>query len=128
MYVMSSMPPEQQSLAGGVFNTVLKICTAIGLGISASIYNAESSTTSNSGGALQTGVKPYRSVFIFCAGSAALGLMFVPFLTIKMQGDSKASSVSAPDDASISVKTDTKPVIESGTEKISEPPVVAGKD
>jgi hypothetical protein len=90
MYVMSSLPPHQQSLAGGIFNTVTKICSAIGLGISASIYNAESSGTA----ALQTTIKPYRSVFLFCVASAGLGLCFVPFLTIETQGhESKASSV-----------------------------------
>lgn len=90
MYVMSSLPPHQQSLAGGIFNTVTKICSAIGLGISASIYNAESSGTD----ALQTTIKPYQSVFWFCTASAGLGLCFVPFLTIGTQGhESKASSV-----------------------------------
>src|SRR5260370_42523140 len=90
MYVMSSLPPTQQSLAGGIFNTVTKICSAIGLGISASIYNAESSGTA----ALQTTIKPYQSVFWFCVASSALGLCFVPFLTISTQGhESKASSV-----------------------------------
>jgi hypothetical protein len=90
MYVMSALPPNQQSLAGGIFNTVTKICSAIGLGISASIYNAESSGTA----ALQTTIKPYQSVFWFCVASSALGLCFVPFLTIGTQGhESKASSV-----------------------------------
>lgn len=90
MYVMSSLPPNQQSLAGGIFNTVTKICGAIGLGISASIYNAESSGTA----ALQTTIKPYQSVFWFCVAAAALGLCFVPFLTIGTQGhENKAWSV-----------------------------------
>jgi hypothetical protein len=90
MYVMSSLPPHQQSLAGGIFNTVTKICSAVGLGISASIYNAESSGTA----ALQTTIRPYQSVFWFCVASAALGLCFVPFLTIGTQGhESKTSSV-----------------------------------
>jgi hypothetical protein len=90
MYVMSSLPPHQQSLAGGIFNTVTKICSAVGLGISASIYNAESSGTA----ALQTTIKPYQSVFWFCVASAGLGLCFVPFLTIGTQGhESKASSL-----------------------------------
>ena len=93
MYVMSSLPPAQQSLAGGIFNTVTKVCSAVGLGISASIYNAESSKSSNSGGALQTGIRPYKMVFWFCVASAGFGLMFVPFLSIKTQGHSETSSV-----------------------------------
>lgn len=92
MYVMSSLPPGQQSLAGGIFNTVTKICSAVGLGISASIYNAESTGTA----ALQTTLRPYNMVFWFCTASAAAGLLVVPFLTIGTQGHSTASSVVAP--------------------------------
>jgi hypothetical protein len=90
MYVMSSLPPGQQSLAGGIFNTVTKVCSAVGLGITASIYNAESAGTA----ALQTTIRPYNMVFWFCVASAGAGLFFVPFLTIGTQGHStRASSV-----------------------------------
>jgi hypothetical protein len=90
MYVMSSLPPNQQSLAGGIFNTITKICSAIGLGISASIYNAESTGKA----ALQTTIKPYQSLFWFCVAVSGASLCFVPFLTIGTQGqESKASSV-----------------------------------
>ena len=90
MYVMSSLPPEQQSLAGGIFNTVSKICGAIGLGISASVYNAESTSSA----ALQTSSRPYTAAFWFCAASSGVSMFFVPFLTIGTQGHSvKASTV-----------------------------------
>jgi hypothetical protein len=107
MYVMSSLQPNQQSLAGGIFNTVTKICSAIGLGISASLYNAESSGTA----ALQTATKPYHSAFWFCVASAALGLCFVPFLTIGTQGqESKASSVTNfVDEKSVNYENGMKP-------------------
>jgi hypothetical protein len=82
MYVMSSLPPAQQSLAGGIFNTVTKVCSAVGLGISASIYNAESTGTA----ALQTTIRPYNMVFWFCVASAGTSLLFVPFLAIGTQG------------------------------------------
>ena len=82
---MHSLPPDQQSLAGGLFNTITKICGAVGLGISASIYSAESTGHT----ALQTAVRPYSMVFWFCLASAALGLCFVPFLTIGKQGHSE---------------------------------------
>ncbi|KUJ11411.1 MFS general substrate transporter [Mollisia scopiformis] len=89
MYVMSSLPPHQQSLAGGIFNTVIKICSAVGLGISASIYNAESTGTA----ALQTTLRPYKMVFWFCVASAGTSLLFVPFLKIGTQGHSAGTSV-----------------------------------
>jgi hypothetical protein len=88
MYVMSSLPPGQQSLAGGIFNTVTKVCSAVGLGISASIYNAESTSKA----ALQTSIRPYSMVFWFCVASAGTGLLFVPFLTIGTQGHSTEGS------------------------------------
>lgn len=93
MYVMSSLPPHQQSLAGGIFNTVIKICSAVGLGISASIYNAESTGTA----ALQTTLRPYNMVFWFCVASSGMSLFFVPFLTIGTQGHSAATSVMSLD-------------------------------
>lgn len=98
MYVMSSLPPGQQSLAGGIFNTVTKVCSAVGLGISASIYNAESTGTA----ALQTTIRPYNMVFWFCVASAGAGLLFVPFLTIGTQGHTtrraSVTSLAAPGD------------------------------
>jgi hypothetical protein len=82
MYVLSSLPSSQQSLAGGIFNTIIKIGTAIGLGISSSIYNAEST----GGEALQQGWKPYEMVFWFCVACSGVGVLGVPFLTIRTQG------------------------------------------
>ena len=91
MYVMSSLPPGQQSLGGGIFNTVTKVWTAVGLGISASLYNAESTGES----ALQTSIKPYRSIYWFCVASAVVGCLVVPFLTIGTQGHSTGTSVAS---------------------------------
>lgn len=88
MYLMSSLPPGQQSLAGGIFNTVTKICSAVGLGISASIYNAESSGTA----ALQTTIRPYKMVFWFAVAVSGASLLFVPFLTIGTQGHTRGTS------------------------------------
>jgi len=88
MYIMSSLPSGQQSLGGGIFNTVTKVWTAVGLGISASIYNAESTGTA----ALQTSIRPYTMVFWFCVASAGFGCCFVPFLTIGTQGSSAVNS------------------------------------
>ena len=97
---MSSLPPAQQSLAGGIFNTVTKVCSAVGLGISASIYNAESTGKA----ALQTTIRPYNMVFWFCVASAGTGLLFVPFLTIGTQGHTiRRTSVAILDDADYKV-------------------------
>lgn len=82
MYVMSALPSHQQSLAGGIFNTVIKLCTAIGLGISGSIYNAESTGTA----ALQTTIRPYTMVWWAATAMSGAGLVVVPWLSIGTQG------------------------------------------
>lgn len=87
MYVMSSLPPAQQSVAGGIFNTVMKICSAVGLGISSSIYSAESDGQE----ALQTAFRPYRMVFWFGVAVSAAALLFVPWLGIGTQGHKEES-------------------------------------
>lgn len=88
MYVMSSLPPAQQSVAGGIFNTVMKICSAVGLGISSSIYSAESDGEA----ALQTAFRPYKMVFWFVVAASASALLFLPWLSIGTQGHREESS------------------------------------
>jgi MFS family permease len=112
MYVMSSLPPHQQSLAGGIFNTVTKLCSAVGLGVSASIYNAESTSDA----ALQTSLRPYHMVFWFCTAAAAAGVCFVPFLSIKTQGgDSSEDELTGASLRSAEVSLDFEKAIEGRT-------------
>ena len=85
---MSSLPAEKQSLGGGIFNTVTKLCVAIGLAISSSVYNAESTSPA----VFQTSSKPYHMAFWVCAGSAGLGVCLFPFLTIGTQGNADKES------------------------------------
>jgi hypothetical protein len=82
MYVMSSLPSSQQSVAGGVFNTLGKMCVTVGPGIGGGVYTA----TSVGDAALQEVVTPYRMVFLFATAAAGLSILFVPFLTIGKQG------------------------------------------
>ncbi|KAI9827986.1 MAG: hypothetical protein M1819_006829 [Sarea resinae] len=82
MYVMSSLPPHQQSIAGGIFQTVTKLCTTIGLGVTTAIYNPISKQMSPG----DDPTKPYADCFWFCCASAALSVCLVPFMTIGTQG------------------------------------------
>lgn len=92
MYVMSSLPPSQQSIAGGIFNTVNKLCNNLGLGISTSVYNSVAAQMT----ADTPRIRPYLSVYWFAAAAAGLSLVFVPFLTLGMQGgDDPVSKKSA---------------------------------
>ena len=80
MYVMSSLPSEHQSVAGGMFSTATRLASTIGIGVQTSVYN---SLSGGEGGHLY---RPYRSTFWVSLAGGALALFLVPFLTIKKQG------------------------------------------
>ncbi|KAJ5214867.1 hypothetical protein N7468_010546 [Penicillium chermesinum] len=82
MYVMSSLPSHQQSIAGGIFNTVSKLCNNLGLGIATSVRSAIASQMIPSTPA----IRPYLGAYWFAAAAAGLSLFFVPFLTLGTQG------------------------------------------
>ena len=92
MYVMSSMPPSQQSTAGGIFQTVTKLCMTIGLGIATAVFNAEKrKPTMSSYWDFDT--QPFAAVFWMCTAACALSICLVPFLTLGTQGNRQASFV-----------------------------------
>ncbi|KAJ5929256.1 hypothetical protein N7454_007104 [Penicillium verhagenii] len=82
MYVMSSLPSHQQSIAGGIFNTVSKLCNNLGLGIATSVESA----IVNQMTASSPAIKPYLAVYWFAAAAAGSSLLLVPFLTLGTQG------------------------------------------
>jgi len=82
MYVMSSLPPSQQSIAGGIFNTVSKLCNNLGLGIATSVNSAVAHQMTPSTPA----IRPYLATYWFAAAAAGISLFMVPFLTIGTQG------------------------------------------
>jgi MFS family permease len=86
MYVMSSLPSEQQSVAGGIFNTVTKISSSIGLGISTAVFTGVSDSID---GGLHAPFHAYQATFWVALAGAGLALFFLPFLTIQSQGAKK---------------------------------------
>ncbi|KAJ5320983.1 hypothetical protein N7476_003985 [Penicillium atrosanguineum] len=82
MYVMSSLPPSQQSIAGGIFNTVSKLCNNLGLGIATSVNSA----VANQMTASTPAIRPYLAVYWYAAAAAGISLFLVPFLTLGTQG------------------------------------------
>ena len=85
MYVMSSMPPSQQSIAGGLFQTVAKLAVTIGLGMSTAIFNAlKEKPTLGSYWDLET--QPYAATQWMAAAASILSVLLVPFLTLGTQG------------------------------------------
>ncbi|KAJ5653630.1 hypothetical protein N7490_000633 [Penicillium lividum] len=121
MYVMSSLPPDQQSIAGGIFNTVSKLCSNLGLGIATSI---ESSITSQMT-ASTPAIRPYLTVYWYASAAAGASLFLVPFLTLGTQGGDEPSDA---EDESLDTKLEeTKVIIDAnsapvgpGTEILSQ--------
>ncbi|EEP81267.1 predicted protein [Uncinocarpus reesii 1704] len=91
MYVMSSLPPSQQSLAGGIFNTLTKLCQNIGLGMTTAIYISMEHKYS-----YPPSIKPYLSTYWLSAGFSALGAVLVFFLKIGTQGNSTSREEKRP--------------------------------
>ncbi|KAL2675980.1 major facilitator superfamily-domain-containing protein [Phyllosticta citricarpa] len=89
MYVMSSLPPSQQSLAGGIFQTVTKLCLTIGLGVSTALYDAVRTHPASSGYHAHDPFEPYAATMWYCAAVAACGIPFVFFMHIGTQGNAE---------------------------------------
>ncbi|KAK5263904.1 hypothetical protein LTR96_010779 [Exophiala xenobiotica] len=83
MYVMSSLSNDEQSVAGGLINTVIRLVATVGLGIQTSIYN---STGGSAEGAGAVKYRPYQTTFWVALAGATLAIFLVPFLTIGRQG------------------------------------------
>lgn len=111
MYVMSSMPPSQQSIAGGIFQTVAKLCMTLGFGITTAIFNSVQRNSTLSA-FWDTTTQPYAAVFLFCFAISAFSVCLVPFLTIGTQGG----------------KERTKPTIDKEIERLKEDPTPVSGD
>ena len=85
MYVVSSMAPSQQSVAGGILQTVAKLCMTLGLGISTAIFNSVGENPSLAS-YWDNAAQPYTATFWYSTACSALSLCLVPFLTIGTQG------------------------------------------
>jgi hypothetical protein len=107
MYVMSTLPPSQQSIAGGIFNTVNKLCSNLGLGIATSVQSSVALHMTPSTPA----IRPYLSVYWFAAAASGVSLVLIPFLTIGKQGNDvpqKARLVSeAGEKTTVTANTDS---------------------
>lgn len=96
MYVMSALPADQQSIAGGILQTVTKLCVTIGMGISTAIFDAvEAGGPTSHGYFAGDAIAPYSATLLYCAGISAIGIPFCAFLRIGRQGhggDDKAQA------------------------------------
>jgi len=85
MYVMSSLPPAQQSIAGGIFQTVTRLCMTIGFGVTTALFNAVQKNPQMAS-FWDRETQPYTATFWFATACSVLSIALVPFLTLTTQG------------------------------------------
>jgi hypothetical protein len=107
MYVMSSLPKHQQSVAGGIFNTAAKLALTIGLGITTAIFDGltyaspSSPSTDTTGLSDEQIIRPYHAVWWFATASAGSSLLIVWALKLGTQG---GIPVNAPPEVNFGLK------------------------
>lgn len=85
MYVMSSLPPAQQSIAGGIFQTVTRLCMTIGFGVTTALFNAVQKNPQMAS-YWDKETQPYTATFWFATACSVVSVALVPFLTLTTQG------------------------------------------
>jgi MFS family permease len=85
LYVASSMPKHQQSIAGSIVQTITKLCQSVGFGIGTAVFNAVG-RTAKTGGYWDKETKAYSAVFWFATAASGISVLFAVFLTIGTQG------------------------------------------
>ncbi|EME48032.1 hypothetical protein DOTSEDRAFT_69834 [Dothistroma septosporum NZE10] len=85
MYVMSSMSSSQQSTAGGIFQTITRLCQTIGLGMATAVFGSVEHDPSLSK-YWDMATQPYSATFWMCFATATVSIGLVPFITIGTQG------------------------------------------
>jgi hypothetical protein len=101
---MSSLPREQQSLAGGILSAVNRLLSNITLSISTAVYYAGSQKQTTRGD--DTGLGGYKAAFWMLVGIAGVNLLLVPFLKIERISEAGTLDV-----------TDREPLTEKEIEK-----------
>ena len=98
MYVVSALPPSQQSIAGSIFQTVTRLCQSVGFGIGTAVFNAVSENPTMGGyWKNDSTTQPYSAVFWFATACCALSIVLASFLTIGTQGGLEKDPVDVSD-------------------------------
>ncbi|KAL9054878.1 MAG: hypothetical protein Q9162_003911 [Coniocarpon cinnabarinum] len=90
MYILSSLPSEQQGIAGGIFQTVSRLGSAIGFGITTALY--DSITVPKSGYYANDPSVKFAGLYWFGCGMSFLTVCMVPFLSVGTQGNEEKDS------------------------------------
>ncbi|KAI0541239.1 major facilitator superfamily domain-containing protein [Xylaria digitata] len=89
MYVLQSLPSHQQSLAGGIFNVVIRLSTTAVLGISTAVFSSVESTPAG----IADPMLKYMRTFQTTVALAAAGVAISPFIKLNTQGNAPKGEV-----------------------------------
>ncbi|RYO60401.1 hypothetical protein AA0116_g5770 [Alternaria tenuissima] len=87
MYVLSSLPKAQQSIAASIFQTITKLAVTVGFGVETAVFNSVVADPASTGYYDNDPYEPFAAVFWAAAVTTFLSLFAVPFLRIKTQGN-----------------------------------------
>ncbi len=85
---MESLPRHQQSLAGGIFNVIIRLDQAVVMGISTAVFSSVELTPEG----IADPMLKYTRTFQVSVGLAALSLLFSPFIRLRTQGNTPRES------------------------------------
>lgn len=79
---MQSLPPEKQSLAGGIANVVTRLGSSVAMGITTAVYNSVQLSPENAADPMLR----YNRTFLACVAFCGIGAVFIPFMRLGTQG------------------------------------------
>ncbi|KAI1461288.1 MFS general substrate transporter [Annulohypoxylon moriforme] len=83
MYVMQSLPKHQQSLAGGIFNVVIRLANAAVMGISTAVFSSIELTPEG----MADPMLKFTRTFQVSVAFSAVSVLFAPFIRLGTQGN-----------------------------------------
>ncbi|KAI2473034.1 MFS general substrate transporter [Annulohypoxylon bovei var. microspora] len=83
MYVMQSLPKHQQSLAGGIFNVVIRLSNAAVMGISTAVFSSVELTPEG----MADPMLKFTRTFQVSVALAGAGVLLAPFIRLGTQGN-----------------------------------------
>lgn len=90
---MSSLPPHQQSLAGGIFNVVIRLSNTAVMGITTAVFSSVELTPA---GMADPMIK-YTRTFQTCVALAGATVVVAPFIKLGTQGNTPKESINSED-------------------------------
>lgn len=88
---MQSLPPHQQSLAGGIANVVTRLGSSVAMGITTAVYSSVQLSPENTADPMLR----YNRTFLTCVAFCGVGAIFVPFMRLGTQGNSPKREATA---------------------------------